>query len=59
MRLQGVSNADLWLDNIPIDAMHRNPAVTAGAAHFSQIKQDLDAELEVSSKKRTLWARQK
>ncbi|OLQ04145.1 hypothetical protein AK812_SmicGene12815 [Symbiodinium microadriaticum] len=49
-----VTNADLWLDDISIDAVHRSPAVAAGAALsiFRQIKQDLDAEgLEVSSRK--------
>ena len=54
IRAQGVTNADLWLDDISIDAVHRSPAVAAGAALsiFRQIKQDLDAEgLEVSSRK--------
>ena len=54
LRAQGVTNADLWLDDISIDAVHRSPAVAAGAALsiFRQIKQDLDAEgLEVSSRK--------
>ena len=56
LRAQGVTNADLWLDDISIDAVHRSPAVAAGAALsiFRQIKQDLDAEgLEVSSRKPT------
>ena len=54
IRAQGVTNADLWLDDISIDAVHRSPAVAAGSALsiFRQIKQDLDAEgLEVSSRK--------
>ena len=54
IRAQGITNADLWLDDLSIDAVHRSPAVAAGAALsiFRQIKQDLDAEgLEVSSRK--------
>ena len=64
IRAQGVTNADLWLDDISIDAVHRSPAVAAGAALsiFRQIKQDLDAEgLEVSPMLQAwqpLWQRQ-